>query len=401
MLSHTCVETIHPTGCHGTNIRTIVKQNCFSVSPKSNRPYTHVSRAAAVIQEGPVIMDSDILESKRLHRLDVLQSMDGYVTENILAKLLTVKDSWQPSDYLPDPAAEDFIDQVKDLRARAAQLPDDYLVVLAGDMITEEALPTYMAQLNTLDGVRDETASSNHAWAVWNRRWTAEENRHGDLLNKYMYLTGRVDLNAIEKTIQNLIGTGMDPKTETNPYLGFVYTSFQERATKISHGNTCRLAKNLGDEVLAKVCAKIAGDEGRHELAYSMAVAEILKHDPNGGVIAFAEMMKKQVVMPAHLMDDCQHKNRTGRPLFADFSRVAERLEVYTAFDYADIMQFLVSRWKINDLKNLSPEAQKAQDYVCKLPSRITKLAERQAERKSKQYQEEQFSWVYGRPVQL
>ena len=30
-------------------------------------------------------------------------------------------------------------------------------MVLTGDLITEEALPTYMAMLNTLDGVRDET----------------------------------------------------------------------------------------------------------------------------------------------------------------------------------------------------------------------------------------------------
>ena len=29
-----------------------------------------------------------------------------------------------------------------------------------GDMITEEALPTYMAMLNTLDGVRDETGAA-------------------------------------------------------------------------------------------------------------------------------------------------------------------------------------------------------------------------------------------------
>jgi acyl-[acyl-carrier-protein] desaturase len=40
-------------------------------------------------------------------------------------------------------------------------------------------------------------------------------------------------VQAIEITIQNLIGSGMDPKTENNPYLGFVYTSFQERATKV------------------------------------------------------------------------------------------------------------------------------------------------------------------------
>ncbi len=47
--------------------------------------------------------------------------------------------------------------QVRELRLRTECLPDDYWVVLAGDMVTEEALPTYMAMLNTLDGVRDET----------------------------------------------------------------------------------------------------------------------------------------------------------------------------------------------------------------------------------------------------
>lgn len=67
----------------------------------------------------------------------------------------------------------------------------------------------------------------------WNRQWTAEENRHGDLMNKYCYLSGRVNMKAVERTIQNLIGSGMDPKTENNPYLGFIYTSFQERATKV------------------------------------------------------------------------------------------------------------------------------------------------------------------------
>lgn len=49
------------------------------------------------------------------------------------------------------------IGQVRELRKRTDCLPDDYWVVLTGDLITEEALPTYMAMLNTLDGVRDET----------------------------------------------------------------------------------------------------------------------------------------------------------------------------------------------------------------------------------------------------
>ena len=71
------------------------------------------------------------------------------------------------------------------------------------------ASPTYQTMLNTLDGVRDETGASPTPWAIWTRAWTAEENRHGDLLNKYLYLSGRVDMRQIEKTIQYLIGSGM------------------------------------------------------------------------------------------------------------------------------------------------------------------------------------------------
>ena len=55
--------------------------------------------------------------------------------------------------------------QVKELRTRTQSLPDDYLVVLVGDLVTEEALPTYMAMLNTLDGVRDETGAAPTPWA--------------------------------------------------------------------------------------------------------------------------------------------------------------------------------------------------------------------------------------------
>ncbi len=34
-------------------------------------------------------------------------------------------------------------------------------------------------------------------------------------------------MRAVEVTIQNLIGSGLDPRLENNPYLCFVYTSFQ------------------------------------------------------------------------------------------------------------------------------------------------------------------------------
>lgn len=328
-------------------------------------------------------------------KIEIFKSLEDWAEQNILVHLKPVEKCWQPQDFLPDPASDGFEEQVRELRERAKELPDDYFVVLVGDMVTEEALPTYQTMLNTLDGVRDETGASLSSWAIWTRAWTAEENRHGDLLNKYLYLSGRVDMRQIEKTIQYLIGSGMDPRTENSPYLGFIYTSFQERATFISHGNTARHAKEHGDMKLAQICGIIAADEKRHETAYTKIVEKLFEIDPDATVLAFADMMRKKIAMPAHLMYDGSDDN-----LFEHFSAVAQRLGVYTAKDYADILEFLVGRWKVEKLTGLSAEGKKAQDYVCGLPPRIRKLEER-AQGRAKQGPVIPFSWIFDRQVQL
>lgn len=144
-------------------------------------------------------------------KAEVFKSLEGWASQCVLPLLKPVEQCWQPQSMLPDPAlpSHDFFDQVRALRDRTAELPDDYFVVLVGDMITEDALPTYQTMINTLDGVRDETGASTSPWAVWTRAWTAEENRHGDLLRTYLYLSGRVDMLMVERTVQYLIGAGM------------------------------------------------------------------------------------------------------------------------------------------------------------------------------------------------
>ncbi|GAB4855902.1 hypothetical protein Ancab_024542 [Ancistrocladus abbreviatus] len=328
-------------------------------------------------------------------KLEVFKSLESWAEQNLLVLLKPVEKSWQPQDFLPDPASEGFHEQVKQLRERTKEIPDDYFVVLVGDMITEEALPTYQTMLNTLDGVRDETGASPSTWAVWTRAWTAEENRHGDLLNKYLYLSGRVDMKNIEKTIQYLIGSGMDPGTENNPYLGYIYTSFQERATFISHGNTARLAKEHGDIKLAQICGTIAADEKRHETAYTKIVEKLFEIDPDGTILCLADMMRRRVAMPAHLMYDGQDGH-----LFEHYSAVAQRIGVYTAKDYADILEFLVQRWNVANLTGFSGEGRRAQEFVCGLAPRIRKLEER-AQARAKQSSLLPFSWIFGRELQV
>lgn len=325
---------------------------------------------------------------------DIAPIADAMVDEILLE---TGDKSWQPQDFLPDLAKDGWEEDVKELREMANELPDEVMVVLVGDMVTEEALPTYQTLLNTFEGCDDPTGDSDTPWAKWSRGWTSEENRHGDLLNKYLYLTGKCDMRAIEITIQHLITSGFNPGAQKDPYRGFVYTSFQERATKVSHGNVGRLAGAAGDKNLRTICAKIAGDEARHERAYQLFSQEILDRDPEGLIMTFGDMMRGQIVMPAELMTDGVDSN-----LYENFSAVAQKLGVYTAIDYAEIIGHLVKRWDLENVEGLSSDAEKEREYICKLPARYKKLAERSMNRKKKVNEEEPevaFSWIHGRTI--
>ena len=298
------------------------------------------------------------------HKREVIASMEDFVQDQ-LQLLKSVDDSWQPDDYLPDMTGEGWEDNIREFRTRAEALPDDVLVVLVGDMVTEEALPTYQTLINSFEGISDASGTDESAWAQWSRGWTAEENRHGDLLNKYLFLTGRVNMKAVEITIQYLIRNGFNPQAAQDPYRGFVYTSFQERATKISHSNVARLAQKAGESHLKTICGLVAGDEARHEKAYTNFIRKIFELDPAGAILAFRDLMKHQIVMPAHLMTDGRDPD-----LFDHFSTVAQRLGVYTAGHYAEIIDHLVHQWQLESLCGLEGEAAKAQDYLCSLGPR-------------------------------
>lgn len=308
--------------------------------------------------------------------IEVINSMEKMAHEAVDTFLLEAETAWQPTDFLPVMSSPDAFKEIKELQERAAGLPDGVLTSLVGNMITEEALPTYTTYFNLIQGVNeDRNVASDIGWVRWSRKWTAEENRHGDLLNKYLYLSGRADMRQVEITIHNLLANGFDPRTEGDPYQAFIYTSFQERATKISHVNTGKLADKGGDAVLSKICKTIAGDEARHEKAYKSFMAKVFEIDPNGAMLAFEKMMKKQIAMPAIMMDNSPVDN-----LFTRFSAITQKLGIYTTFDYAAIIKHLTDLWKVESATGLNSYASRAQDYLCTLSERYRKIAERMKE---------------------
>jgi acyl-[acyl-carrier-protein] desaturase len=304
-------------------------------------------------------------------RLEVMQLLERKVDTFMNDFLIPVEKIWQPTDLLPDSEKETFFEDVKELREIAKDLPYDFWVVLVGDTITEEALPTYESWLSEVEGVDSE---AKNGWSRWVKNWTGEENRHGDVLNKYLYLSGRVNMREIEMTTQHLINDGFDIGTGRDPYKNFVYTSFQELATYISHNRVAQIAKKYGDNKLSKMCKLIAGDEMRHHHAYSEFINQIFKVDPSEMMLAFQYMMKQKIVMPAHFLRESGQKISSA---FENFSDSAQRLGVYTAADYVDIMQKLIEKWDIEKINGLTDEAEKARDYLMKLPARMAKISER------------------------
>jgi acyl-[acyl-carrier-protein] desaturase len=318
-------------------------------------------------------------------RLEVMQFLAKDI-ETLITDFLKEPDTnWQPSDFLPESNSPEFFKEIKELQEQCRELPYDYMAVLVGDVITEEALPTYESWLTEVEGISHHEPQG---WSKWVKMWTAEENRHGDLLNKYIYLSGRVNMKQMEISTQHLIADGMEIGTAKDPYRNFVYTSFQELATNISHRRTASLSKQHGNAQLSKICGVIAADEMRHAKAYKNFVTRIFEVDPNEMLLAFEDMMRKKIVMPAHFLR--QQGEKIGEA-FGHFSDAAQRLGVYTALDYTNILESLIEEWKIGEMGNLNSAAEKGRDYLMKLPDRFRKIAERGL-KPSLAYE---FNWIY------
>ena len=317
-------------------------------------------------------------------RLEVMQTIEKSMNELLAKYLKPIEDNWQPSDLLPDSRDPKFFQEIEEIQALAKELNYDLFAVLIGDTITEEALPTYESWLMSVVGVDQHHING---WSKWVRAWTAEENRHGDLLHKYLYLSGRVNMREMETSTQYLINDGFDIQTDRDPYRNFIYTSFQELATNISHRRVATLSKKTSNNLLAKICGTIAADEARHANAYINFVKRIFELDPCEMMVALEDMMKKKIVMPAHLLRETGGK--IGE-LFSHFSDAAQRIMVYTTQDYIDILNTLLNEWDVEKMTALNDKAEVARDYLMALPKRLERISGR-IKIPQKQYE---FKWI-------
>lgn len=322
-------------------------------------------------------------------RLRVMADLLPHV-EELLPSLKTVEESWQPSDLLPDFGDEGWREDLDELRAEALELTDEMLVVLVGNVVTEEALPSYQAALNRFGGMTDRTGVETHAWAKWSRGWTAEEKRHGDVTRAYLYLAGRVDMRSVEQTIQHLLRNGFDTKAGGDPFRGLTYASIQEHATKTSWRQLGGVVRKTGARRLHRMCGLIAADEARHERVYRAMMKGILDRDPGGALDALRDTLGG-VAMPARTMSDGR-----SRRLFQQFADVGSRLGVYDLRDYADNVEGFVDELGLETLPALDGVASRQRDEICTLPARYRREADVLDRRRVRPVR---FRWIHDRSV--
>ena len=322
------------------------------------------------------------------YEAEVIREMEPFVRGK-LKYLIGDKRKWWASQWFNfmEKDDEECFDKLKELREEVRELRDEELVVLVGNEVTEEALPNYATRLANL--YPDSSGISQNAWSIWLRGWLAEEKQHGKVLDGYLLLGGRVNKKAVDISIESLIAKGMEH--QPGIFEGIIYPAFQEPATALSHMNMAKIARKRGVQTLYDICSNIAQDESRHAKFYADMVVELMNREPERTIIAYGKLMKNGVVMPAKNMID---ETYTEPPtLFEHFAGVADKIGVYTTLDYAKIVNKLNKTFKVADA-SVKGEAAKAQEYLCNLPGRLEKFAERTKYRMTEKVK---FDWLWGR----
>ena len=298
-----------------------------------------------------------LTESARtlLSKVDVLRDLESRVKE-LMDTHEEKRELWFPSDFLspaPDESPDAFRRQ---LRRDAEGIPDPARAAVALNLLTEEGLPHFHRLLAVY-------LDQDSFWQNWNNLWTAEEDRHGQVLHDYSRDSGLLEQRKLEELQFAYMRNGFNPTWDRDPYRVFVYTSLQERATQFSHAETGKLVGQY-EPRLGQILSNVAQEEARHFAFYRTIFQEVLARDPDRALESAAHIMPS-IEMPGASM-----------PGFRHFADVIRRAGIYGPRDYLRIVQEQIRYWRIEKLEGLSELGRKAQDQIMQIPDRLRRIAD-------------------------
>ncbi len=311
-------------------------------------------------------------------KLEVLADLEP-VVRDLIEKHESKRELWFPSELLPADEGQYNEKETAELRDRARDIPDSARVALALNILTEEGLPHFHR-------VVAENLGSRTYWGLWNNLWTAEEDRHGNILRDYVRDSRLLNFRVLEKLQFEYIRAGFNPNWGGDPYKIFIYTTCQEKATQIAHLNTGKLVSEK-EPLLFSIAQKVSQDEARHYAFYMTVFKEILARDPNSA------LESASAIMPSVEMPGLTILN------FNTYADVVRRAGIYGPREYKKIIEQLITLWNIEVLTHLNELGTKAQEKIMSIPGRIEKLAEYIESRcTAKSFR---FDVVYGRMFEM
>ena len=311
-------------------------------------------------------------------KIEVLADLEKTVGL-LIAEYEAKRELWWPSDLMG--AEEDgdaYVAEVA-LKKNAQGLSAACRVAIALNLITEEGLPHFHRLLAVHFG-------DNTFWRQWQNLWIAEEDRHGVVLHDYCRVTRILHARELDRLQFEYLRTGFHPRWDYDPYRVFVYTTLQERATQLSHGNTGKTCADHEPRI-HYILGRIASDEARHYAFYRQMFAEVLQRDPDGALESAAAVMPS-IEMPG-----------ASIPGFREYADVVRRSGIYGPRDYQRIVKEQINFWKIEKLSGLKPSGCAARERILSIPQRLEKVAEHIERRaRSKTFN---FDLVWHRPFEM
>jgi len=297
--------------------------------------------------------------------VQLLESLES-TAENLFERHLATAVEWFPHNFVPWGAAQDF-DADYEWSPEEANVPAAVRSALFVNTLTEDNLPYYFRDIERMFG-------REGIWGEWVRRWTAEEGRHGLVLNAYLLATRSIDPVELERGRMAQVQGGQVPEPPTVAE-GLAYVSLQELATRISHFNT---GNQLDDPAGRTMLRRIAADENLHFLFYRDAMTAVIEADPSAGVLAI-EKQVSEFSMPG-----------VGIPGFNEHAKAIADAGIYDFQIHHDkILQPVILRdWAIESLEGLTAEAEEARVRLINKIERIGRVGRRFASRREEKAEE-------------
>lgn len=326
-------------------------------------------------------------------------------------------DLWTPAMMIPWSVGRNFpegYDWEKDPAKTA--LPQAASSALLIGLLTEDNLPWYA-------GAIDRNFGDNEALNFWNRVWTAEEDRHSDVMRSYMTVGRLADPVMLDEDRMAQIITAQVPDPPSVAE-SMVYVAIQELATRISHQNTGKLIADTAEAdqtvaVLSKdrttlanadpvevdaldpeqrdayvrqvgraIMTRVAGDENKHFAFYADLVRDGAIPVDSSTVVKAIERQIRGFQMPG-----------TGIREFGKHAAILAEAGMYDLrIHHSQILQPILNRWGFEEIDGLDDGAEQSRErtlsFMRSLDEVATEFETQREERREKAVDDPDVIWV-------